>query len=1048
MKTSSRSVGANAARRGGEAGPAPRKRAVRELLTGALCAATALVLCVIVGRAAVLALLLSGATPAQAAQTAQPGAGASAAKSAAKATPATETSPWPRDIPTSDGTIRMFEPQVESLVGDTLVSRAAISLTRPGGDALAVFGAARFTAKVSTEGRAKSAALSQIVVTRVLLPDLADADEARVRAALENALAKQHPTIATERLAAAVDSARAVEQGQAALGNTPPRILVSKQPAVLMLIDGQPQRRAIEGTDLEQVVNTPFAVIYQPSAKRFFTSNGRFWYAAAAATGPWSAIAEPPAEIAKAVAEARRQAEDTRRAVGGTEEQRAAPADAAAGGAANASRRPPEIVVSTEPAELLVFDGDPSWAPLTGTDLLVAMNTTSDVFVEISTQRRFALLAGRWFVAPSLDGPWSFVAADQLPPDFAKIPPETAKAYVRASVAGTPEAQDAVLRSEIPQTTAVDRRTTKLDVTYDGEPRFEAIPGTEVAYAVNTGAQVLKIHDRFYAVDQGVWFEAPGPDGPWEVADARPPEVESIPPSSPVYNTRYVYVYDSTPEYVQVGYLPGYVGSYVYGPTVVYGTGYWYRPWYGSYFYARPYTWGFGIRYVPSWGYTWFDDPYSDFLWVGWGWSSYHHHHHHHHHDCPPGWYGPAGPRPVYRPPPAYRPQPQPGHPPTVHVSTYAPAPRPPAAAHNLYAAPANLPRVAPVATRAPKPYVAPTSTPSRPSYPASMRPSPSTTPSGTPAATPTPSQPSTPNKYVPPSSTPSTKPGAGWSTPSHTPPSVAPRSDRAPTSPRTPTVEPTAPIGPPPSSWGGANRDGGDVRDGRSVPDGAPAGRPGYTAPPRPGGGGGGTSFPAPTRPQGWSPSPQPRDHYSAPVEREWSARPSSAWSRPEPRYQPQVEAPVIDRGVAEPDPRYVRHAERQSTEIQRSFPAEREIQLPRAAPVESGGYGGRGGWASRSPAAEEPRVVMPSARAPEPQRVREPEPRTQPQMQPQPEPQRTIERAQPRSYAAPPAAMERPEPRSFESRGPSGFAPSSRPMPSFSAPSIDRGGNPPRHR
>lgn len=1010
MKTSSRSVAASTARRGGEPGPARRKRGVRELLTGAFCAAIGLALVAVLGRVAVLGFVLAGATPAQAAQGTQP----------APAGPAPESATWPRDVPTPDGTVRMFEPQVESLVGDTLVSRAAISLTRPGGDALAVFGAARFTAKVSTEGRSGSAALSQIVVTRVLLPDLGDADEARVKAALEGALAKLHPTLPTERLSAAVDSARAAARGEATLGTTPPRILVSKRPAVLMLIDGAPQRRPIEGTGLEQVVNTPFAVIYQPSSTRYFTSNGRFWYAASEATGPWSAIGEPPPEIAKAVADARQKADEARRAVGGGADESAASATAASSTSPAATA--PAIVVSTEPAELLVFDGDPSWAPLTGTDLLVAMNTSSDVFVEISTQRRFVLLAGRWFEAKSLDGPWTFVTADRLPADFAKIPPETAKAYVRASVAGTPEAEDAVLQTEIPQTTAIDRRTAKLDVSYDGEPRFEAIPGTEVAYAVNTGAQVLRIHDRFYAVDQGVWFTAPGPDGPWEVADARPPEVESIPPSSPVYNTRYVYVYDSTPEYVQVGYQPGYVGSYVYGPTVVYGTGYAYRPWYGSWFYARPYTWGFGVRYVPTWGYTWFDDPYSDFLWVGWGWSSYHHHHHHHH-DCAPGWYGPAGPRPVYRPPPAYRPPPQPVHaggPPQPVRYVPAPVPRPPTAAHNLYAAPTNLPRVAPIATKAPKPYVAPVSTPSRPSYPASMRPSPATTapnaspaPGASPSTGPSTRQPGSPNpnKYVPPSSTPSSRPGAGWSNPSHTPPSVSPRSERAPAAPRTP-------------------------------------------------------SAPAPTGPHGWLPNGEQRERFAAPIEREPNARPSSAWapvarpaagwSRPEPRfeqraeprseprleqrhenrYEPRVASPVIDRGDAEPDPRYVPRTPRSSVDGSRSYPerqlsrqpsepqrVEREIELPRVA--QDGGRSSRGGRASRAAPAEEPRVAMPqmampSVRAPEPQRSREPA-------------------SQP--------SFERAQPRSFESRAPSGFAPSTRPAPSFPAPTTNRGGNPPRH-
>ena len=44
----------------------------------------------------------------------------------------------------------------------------------------------------------------------------------------------------------------------------------------------------------------------------------------------------------------------------------------------------------------------------------------------------------------------------------------------------------------------------------------------------------------------------------------------------------YVKVYDSTPEYVVVGYTPGYSGAYVRTAVVVYGTGYYYQPWIGS----------------------------------------------------------------------------------------------------------------------------------------------------------------------------------------------------------------------------------------------------------------------------------------------------------------------------------------------------------------------------------------------------------------------------------------------------------------------------------
>jgi hypothetical protein len=108
--------------------------------------------------------------------------------------------------------------------------------------------------------------------------------------------------------------------------------------------------------------------------------------------------------------------------------------------------------------------------------------------------------------------------------------------------------------------------------------------------------------------------------GPWVVAISVPQVIYTMPPSSPVYNVKYVYIYDYTPDVVYIGYYPGYVGSYVYGGTVVYGTGWYYRPWYGYYYYPRPVTWGVAVRYNPytgGWGVrVGYGGPVG---WVGYG---------------------------------------------------------------------------------------------------------------------------------------------------------------------------------------------------------------------------------------------------------------------------------------------------------------------------------------------------------------------------------------------------------------------------------------------
>jgi hypothetical protein len=74
------------------------------------------------------------------------------------------------------------------------------------------------------------------------------------------------------------------------------------------------------------------------------------------------------------------------------------------------------------------------------------------VFLELGSQQYYVLLAGRWYRGSSLEGPWVYVRADALPGGFARIPTDSPKVDVLAFVAGTPQAEDAVLDAMVPQT--------------------------------------------------------------------------------------------------------------------------------------------------------------------------------------------------------------------------------------------------------------------------------------------------------------------------------------------------------------------------------------------------------------------------------------------------------------------------------------------------------------------------------------------------------------------------------------------------------------------
>lgn len=252
----------------------------------------------------------------------------------------------------------------------------------------------------------------------------------------------------------------------------------------------------------------------------------------------------------------------------------------------------------------------------------------------------YVLLSGRWFESKSEKGPWRFVKPDVLPESFSEIPPASDIGGTRVSVAGTQEAEQAITDAAIPQTAAINRAEASLEVTYDGTPKFQEIKGTRVSYAVNTGAQVLRIDGQYYAVDNGVWFASDKPAGPWIVADSIPDEeIQKIPPTEPVYNTTYVKVYDATPEVVYVGYYPGYMWSFPYYGVPVYGTGWHYPPYYGGWYYPRPPTWGLHVGYNPwtgwNFGVSWSNGFLSMGVSWGGGWGP-----HYGPGRCCGGWYG------------------------------------------------------------------------------------------------------------------------------------------------------------------------------------------------------------------------------------------------------------------------------------------------------------------------------------------------------------------------------------------------------------------------
>jgi hypothetical protein len=241
------------------------------------------------------------------------------------------------------------------------------------------------------------------------------------------------------------------------------------------------------------------------------------------------------------------------------------------------------VFYTAEPAELIVFAGEPIYKKIADTQLLYATNTDSWVFSDSANGQIYYLVTGRWFSAPKLEGPWTY-AGNDLPQDFQKIPADSEAGIVLASVPGTPEAEDAVLLAQVPTTAVVKRAAAEAQakVEYNGDPQFAPIEGTSLSYATNANADVIRIEDKYYLCLNAVWFVSSSPTGPWTIVTAVPEVIYTIPPNSPVYHVTYVKVEKSNQEEVVYSYTAGYSGAYIAGvatgAALVWGTGYYYPP--------------------------------------------------------------------------------------------------------------------------------------------------------------------------------------------------------------------------------------------------------------------------------------------------------------------------------------------------------------------------------------------------------------------------------------------------------------------------------------
>ena len=362
--------------------------------------------------------------------------------------------------------------------------------------------------------------VTDITIEKVSLKaDMAKEYEAAVRAGVR----KGPHEVPLDIFLLSLDDAILDRPPPAGFTKTPPDIIVSTTPAIVLFVNGKPVLTDLPGTDLKLVVNANWPLVTDATSSVYYLLDREVWLTAPKLAGPWTATRKLP----KGLQDLDKNGDHA--------------LIAAAVPAPKTKQATSTVHVREVPTEIVVIDGEPTLEEIPGaTGLSYVTNSESALFKSGATW--YFPVAGRWFsTADPFKGPWTFV--ETLPEAFAAIPEDHKIAYVRSSVRGTLEAKVAALESLLPKrkSVALDAKPA-IEVSYAGDPQFEPIEGTVVARAVNTGYDVIQFKDGYYLCYAGVWYASVAPIGPWLVAKHVPKEIYAIPPSSPSYHVTQVTV--------------------------------------------------------------------------------------------------------------------------------------------------------------------------------------------------------------------------------------------------------------------------------------------------------------------------------------------------------------------------------------------------------------------------------------------------------------------------------------------------------------------------
>ena len=262
-------------------------------------------------------------------------------------------------------TLLIYQPEIEKWDGFNFQARFAVSIQDASSPAPA-FGVIWVTATSNVDKDEGVVTLTNIKIVKSNFPTVPN-DAKQFTDFITTKIPAQSMPIALSQIDNQFVLGQALKKvSTQPVKNTVPNIIFSDEPALLVLIDGTPVMRPVTGTNYSRVFNTN-SLIVQSNGGPFYLRALNYWFQSSTVQGPWTTItgqSAVPADLAAVLQAA-------------VASKQVDPIDPPAG----QNPPPPDMYVSTVPAELIQTNGQAEFVPIHDTSLLEVKNSDNAIIL-------------------------------------------------------------------------------------------------------------------------------------------------------------------------------------------------------------------------------------------------------------------------------------------------------------------------------------------------------------------------------------------------------------------------------------------------------------------------------------------------------------------------------------------------------------------------------------------------------------------------------------------------------------------------------------------